>query len=192
MRSLERVYAVLERMQGAGVPLLVHGEVTDPSVDVFEREVAFIDRVLDPLLRRFTELKVVFEHITTRAAVQFVTAAPRRVAATLTPQHLLLDRNALFAGGLRPHHYCLPVLKTEDDREALLAAATSGDPHFFLGTDSAPHARSAKEAACGCAGIFSAHAAIELYAEAFESAGALQRLRGIRQRVRCGLLRSAP
>ena len=178
VRSLERVYAVLERMQGAGVPLLVHGEVTDPSVDVFEREVAFIDRVLDPLLRRFTELKVVFEHITTRAAVQFVTAAPRRVAATLTPQHLLLDRNALFAGGLRPHHYCLPVLKTEDDREALLAAATSGDPHFFLGTDSAPHARSAKEAACGCAGIFSAHAAIELYAEAFESAGALQRLEG--------------
>ncbi len=178
VRALERVYAVLERMQDLGVPLLVHGEVTDPSVDVFDREVAFIDRVLDPLLRRFTELKVVFEHITTRSAVQFVTAAQRRVGATLTPQHLLLNRNALFAGGLQPHHFCLPVLKTEDDREALLAAATSGDPRFFLGTDSAPHARSAKEAACGCAGIFSAHAAIELYAEAFESAGALQRLEG--------------
>ena len=178
VHALERVDAVLERMQGAGVPLLVHGEVTDPSVDVFDREAVFIDRVLDPLLRRFAELKVVFEHITTRSAVQFVTGAARRLAATLTPQHLLLNRSALFAGGLRPHHYCLPVLKTETDREALLAAATSGDPHFFLGTDSAPHARSAKEAACGCAGIFSAHAAIELYAEAFESAGALQRLEG--------------
>ncbi len=178
VRTLEHVYAVLERMQDLGVPLLVHGEVTDPSVDVFDREIAFIDRILDPLLRRFTELKVVFEHITTRSAVQFVTAAQRRVAATLTPQHLLLNRNALFAGGLQPHHYCLPVLKTEDDREALLAAATSGDPRFFLGTDSAPHARSAKEAACGCAGIFSAHAAIELYAEAFECAGALERLEG--------------
>jgi dihydroorotase len=178
VRSLDRVHAVLERMQELGVPLLVHGEVTDPSVDIFDRELAFIDRVLDPLLRRFTQLKVVFEHITTRSAVQFVTAATRRVGATLTPQHLLLNRNALFAGGLQPHHYCLPVLKTEDDREALLAAATSGDPRFFLGTDSAPHARSAKEAACGCAGIFTAHAALELYAEAFESAGALQRLEG--------------
>jgi dihydroorotase len=178
VRSLDRVHAVLERMQELGVPLLVHGEVTDPSVDIFDRELAFIDRVLDPLLRRFTQLKVVFEHITTRSAVQFVTAATRRVGATLTPHHLLLNRNALFAGGLQPHHYCLPVLKTEDDREALLAAATSGDPRFFLGTDSAPHARSAKEAACGCAGIFTAHAALELYAEAFESAGALQRLEG--------------
>jgi dihydroorotase len=178
VRSLDRVHAVLERMQELGVPLLVHGEVTDPSVDIFDRELAFIDRVLDPLLRRFTQLKVVFEHITTRSAVQFVTAATRRVGATLTPQHLLLNRNALFAGGLQPHHYCLPVLKTEDDREALLAVATSGDPRFFLGTDSAPHARSAKEAACGCAGIFSAHAALELYAEVFESAGALQRLEG--------------
>jgi dihydroorotase len=178
VRSIERVYPVLERMQQLGVPLLVHGEVTDPSVDIFDREAVFIDRVLDPLLKRFAALKVVFEHITTRAAVQFVTATPQRLGATLTPQHLLLNRSALFAGGLRPHHYCLPVLKTEHDREALTAAATSGDPRFFLGTDSAPHARPAKEAACGCAGIFSAHAAIELYAEAFEAAGALQRLEG--------------
>jgi dihydroorotase len=178
VRSVERVYPVLERMQELGLPLLVHGEVTDPSVDIFDRETVFIDRVLDPLLKRFAALKVVFEHITTRAAVQFVTATQQRLGATLTPQHLLLNRSALFAGGLRPHHYCLPVLKTEHDREALIAAATSGDPRFFLGTDSAPHARPAKEAACGCAGIFSAHAAIELYAEAFEAAGALQRLEG--------------
>lgn len=178
VRSVERVYPVLERMQELGVPLLMHGEVTDPSVDIFDREAAFIDRVLDPLLKRFAALKVVFEHITTRAAVQFVTATQQRLGATLTPQHLLLNRSALFAGGLRPHHYCLPVLKTEHDREALIAAATSGDPRFFLGTDSAPHGRSAKEAACGCAGIFSAHAAIELYAEAFEAAGTLQRLEG--------------
>jgi dihydroorotase len=165
-------------MQELGVPLLVHGEVTDPSVDIFDREAVFIDRVLEPLLTRFAALKVVFEHITTRAAVQFVTATRQRLGATLTPQHLLLNRSALFAGGLRPHHYCLPVLKTEADREALVAAATSGDARFFLGTDSAPHARATKEAACGCAGIFSAHAAIELYAEAFEAAGALQRLEG--------------
>jgi len=178
VRSVERVYPVLERMQALGLPLLVHGEVTDPSVDIFDRETVFIDRVLDPLLKRFAALKVVFEHITTRTAVQFVTATQQRLGATLTPQHLLLNRSALFAGGLRPHHYCLPVLKTEHDREALIAAATSGDPRFFLGTDSAPHARPAKEAACGCAGIFSAHAAIELYAEAFEAAGALQRLEG--------------
>ena len=178
VRSVERVYPVLERMQELGVPLLVHGEVTDPSVDIFDREAVFIDRVLDPLLKRFAALKVVFEHITTRAAVQFVAATQQRLGATLTPQHLLLNRSALFAGGLRPHHYCLPVLKTEHDREALTAAATGGDPRFFLGTDSAPHARSAKEAACGCAGIFSAHAAIELYAEAFEAAGAMQRLEG--------------
>jgi dihydroorotase len=178
VRSVERVYPVLERMQELGLPLLVHGEVTDPSVDIFDREAVFIDRVLDPLLKRFATLKVVFEHITTRAAVQFVTATQQRLGATLTPQHLLLNRSALFAGGLRPHHYCLPVLKTERDREALIAAGTSGDPRFFLGTDSAPHARLAKEAACGCAGIFSAHAAIELYAEAFEAAGALQRLEG--------------
>jgi dihydroorotase len=178
VRSVERVYPALERMQELGVPLLVHGEVADPSVDIFDREAVFIDQVLDPLLNRFTALKVVFEHITTRAAVQFVTATKQHLGATLTPQHLLLNRSALFAGGLRPHHYCLPVLKTEADRETLIAAATSGDPRFFLGTDSAPHARPAKEAACGCAGIFSAHAAIELYAEAFEALGALDRLEG--------------
>jgi dihydroorotase len=178
VRSIEQVHSVLERMQALSMPLLVHGEVTDPAVDVFEREQRFIDRVLEPLVRRFTQLKVVFEHITTRAAVQFVSASRPGIAATLTPQHLLLNRNALFSGGLRPHHFCLPVLKTEADREALLSAAASGDQRFFLGTDSAPHARSAKEAGCGCAGIFSAHAAIELYAEAFESAGALGRLQG--------------
>ncbi|HZF24890.1 MAG TPA: dihydroorotase [Steroidobacteraceae bacterium] len=178
VRMLQRVYGVLEQMQSAGMPLLVHGEVTDPSVDVFDREERFIDKVLEPLLRRYAQLKVVLEHITTRAAVQFVRGERTGVAATITPQHLLLNRNALFAGGLRPHHYCLPVLKTESDREAVLTAATSGDPRFFLGTDSAPHARSTKETACGCAGMFSAHAAIELYAEAFESAAALERLQG--------------
>ena len=176
--SLARVYGVLERMQALAMPLLVHGEVTDPQVDVFEREQRFIDRVLEPLVRKFADLKVVFEHITTRTAVQFVKAARPGIAATITPQHLLLNRNALFAGGLRPHHYCLPVLKSEADREALVSAATSGDQRFFLGTDSAPHARQAKETAYGCAGIFSAHAAIELYAEAFEAAGALDRLQG--------------
>jgi dihydroorotase len=176
VRNLERVYGVLEQMQSCAIPLLVHGEVTDPAVDVFDREARFIDGVLEPLVRRFAQLKVVFEHITTRAAVQFVRGAREGVAATITPQHLLLNRNALFAGGLRPHYYCLPVLKAEGDREAVLDAAVSGDRRFFLGTDSAPHARSAKEGACGCAGIFSAHAAIELYAEAFEAAGALERL----------------
>ena len=178
VRSIERVYGVLERMQALGMPLLVHGEVTSPEVDVFEREQRFIDRVLEPLVRQFARLKIVFEHITTRAAVQFVKASRPGIAATVTPQHLLLNRNALFAGGLRPHHYCLPVLKSEADREALVSAATSGDQRFFLGTDSAPHARLAKETACGCAGIFSAHAAIELYAEAFEAVGALDRLQG--------------
>ncbi|HKE44506.1 MAG TPA: dihydroorotase [Steroidobacteraceae bacterium] len=178
VRTVERVYDVLERLQSVGLPLLVHGEVTDPAVDIFDREERFIERVLEPLVRRFAQLKIVFEHITTRAAVQFVRGARAGVGATITPQHLLLNRNALFAGGIRPHHYCLPVLKTESDREAVLAAATSGEPKFFLGTDSAPHARSAKETACGCAGIFSAHAAIELYAEAFEAAGALERLQG--------------
>jgi dihydroorotase len=178
VHNLERVYGVLEQMQSSGMPLLVHGEVTDPAVDVFDREARFIDGVLEPLVRRFARLKVVLEHITTRTAVQFVRGARAGVAATITPQHLLLNRNALFAGGIRPHHYCLPVLKAESDREAVLGAAVSGDPRFFLGTDSAPHARSAKECASGCAGIFSAHAAIELYAEAFEAAGALERLQG--------------
>ena len=176
--DVRRIDAVLERMAKLSMVLQVHGEVTDPNVDVFDREARFIDEVLRPLTDRHPGLRVVFEHITTRAAVQFVSAARPGIAATVTPQHLLMNRNALFAGGLRPHHYCLPVLKAEADRAALLAAVAGGDERFFLGTDSAPHARHAKEAACGCAGIFSAHAGIELYAEAFEGAGALDKLEG--------------
>lgn len=171
-----RIGPALERMSEAGIVLEVHGEVTDPRVDIFEREARFIDEVLAPLCERHPRLRVVLEHVTTRRAVEFVRAARTGVAATITPQHLLLNRNALFAGGIRPHHFCLPVLKSERDREALVEAATSGEARFFLGTDSAPHARRAKEAACGCAGVFSAHAAIELYAEAFEAAGRLERL----------------
>jgi dihydroorotase len=174
--DIRKVDAVLSRMEERDLVLEVHGEVTDPQVDVFDREARFIDEVLTDLATRFPRLRIVFEHITTRAAVQFVLGSRPGIAATLTPQHLLMNRNALFAGGLRPHHYCLPVLKSEPDREALNAAVASGDPRFFLGTDSAPHARGAKESACGCAGIFSAHGAIELYAEAFEAAGALARL----------------
>ncbi|MFO1408898.1 MAG: dihydroorotase [Steroidobacteraceae bacterium] len=174
--DIARIEAVLERMAAVDLPLLVHGEVTDPAVDVFDREARFIDAVLAPLLARHPRLRVVLEHVTTRAGVDFVRGARAGVAATLTPQHLLLNRNALFAGGLRPHHYCLPVLKREDDRRALIEAVAAGDPRFFLGSDSAPHARHAKEHACGCAGIFSAHAGIELYAEAFEQAGMLPRL----------------
>ena len=173
VRSLD---AVLERMEELDLVLQVHGEVTDPAVDVFEREARFIDTVLAPLAARHARLRIVFEHITTRAAVEFVLNGRAGIAATVTPQHLLMNRNALFAGGLRPHHYCLPVLKAEEDRAALLAAVVRGSPRFFLGTDSAPHTRAAKEAACGCAGIFSAHAAIELYAEAFAAAGALDKL----------------
>jgi len=172
----QRIEAVLARMSELDLVLQVHGEVTASTVDVFEREARFIDTVLAPLVERFAKLRVVFEHITTRAGAEFVRQARAGVVATITPQHLLMNRNALFAGGLRPHHYCLPVLKSEADRAALVSAATSGNPKFFLGTDSAPHARSAKEAACGCAGIFSAHAGIELYAEAFDAAGALPRL----------------
>ncbi len=176
--DLARLGPVLERMQAVGLPLLVHGEVTDAAVDVFDRERVFIERVLVDLVRRFPALKLVFEHVTTAEAVEFVAAQGPNVAATVTPQHLLLNRNALFRGGIRPHHYCLPVLKREPHRAALVAAVASGNPKFFLGTDSAPHARLTKEAACGCAGIYSAHAAIELYAEAFEAAGALDRLEG--------------
>lgn len=176
--DLRTVYPVLGAMEEHGIPLLVHGEVTDPEVDIFDRECVFIDRVLTPLLRQFSGLKIVFEHITTKEAVDFVVAGPRHLAATLTAHHLLLNRNALFEGGIRPHHYCLPVLKRERDREALLQAATSGDPKFFLGTDSAPHPVEAKETACGCAGIYTAHAAIELYAEAFEQKGKLDKLEG--------------
>ena len=173
---VSRCFHTLEKMAELGMPLLVHGEVTDPEVDVFDREPVFIEEVLSPLLARFPGLKVVLEHITTREAVQFVEVTGPNVAATITAHHLLLNRNALFLGGIRPHHYCLPVLKRESHREALVAAATSGNPKFFLGTDSAPHARGTKEAACGCAGIHTAHAALELYAVAFEEAGALDRL----------------
>jgi dihydroorotase len=174
--DVRRLDAVFERMAEAGLVLQVHGEVTDPAVDVFEREERFIDTVLAPLSARHARLRIVFEHITTRAALEFVQGARAGVAATVTPQHLLMNRNALLAGGLRPHHYCLPVLKAEKHRVALLAAVASGSPRLFLGTDSAPHARGAKEAACACAGIFSAHAGIELYAEAFAAAGALGKL----------------
>ena len=174
--DLKKCSATLARMEKLGVPLLVHGEVTDPSVDIFDREAVFIDTVLMPLLRDFPALKLVLEHITTRDGIEFVRDSGANVAGTLTAHHLLLNRNALLAGGIRPHHYCLPVLKRETHRQALLAAAISGSPKFFLGTDSAPHAQSAKETACGCAGCYTAHAGIELYAAAFEAAGALDRL----------------
>ncbi|PKO62269.1 MAG: dihydroorotase, partial [Betaproteobacteria bacterium HGW-Betaproteobacteria-17] len=163
-------------MEEVGMPLLLHGEVVDPEVDVFDREAVFIERHLTRLLRDFPKLKIVLEHITTRQAAEFVAAAPANVAATITVHHLLYNRNAMFRGGIRPHMFCLPVLKREQHRQALVAAAISGNPKFFLGTDSAPHAVGAKETACGCAGIYSAHAAIELYAEAFEDAGALDKL----------------
>ncbi len=174
--AIEKVYPVLERMEARGMVLCVHGEATGPEVDVFDREDVFIDRILEPLVRRFPGLRIVFEHITTASAVAFVREAGARIGATITAHHLLLNRNAIFAGGVRPHHYCLPVLKREKHRLALLEAATSGEPAFFLGTDSAPHSRTAKEAACGCAGCYTAHAGIELYAEAFEQADALDRL----------------
>ena len=175
---ISRCFLTLEKMEQLGLPLLIHGEVTDPMVDVFDREKAFVDEVLGPIVDRFSSLKVVLEHVTTRDAVQYVEVTGPNVAATITPQHLLLNRNALFLGGIRPHHYCLPVLKREEHREALVEAAISGNPKFFLGTDSAPHSRVTKEAACGCAGVYSAHAAIELYATAFEEAGAIDKLEG--------------
>ncbi len=174
--DVRRIDAVLERMSERSLTLQVHGEVVDPGADIFDREALFIDQVLAPLVTRHPRLRVVFEHVTTRAAVEYVCGARPGVAATVTPQHLLLNRNALFQGGIRPHLYCLPVLKREADREALRAVLARGEPRFFLGTDSAPHARHLKEAACGCAGIFSAHAGIELYAEVFEQLGALERL----------------
>ena len=174
--DIRRVEDALAAMEEAGLPLLLHGEVTDPQIDLFDREAVFIEQVLEPLLQRRPGLRVVLEHITTSRAVEFVTAAPANVGATITVHHLLYNRNAMFQGGIRPHYYCLPVLKRESHREALVSAAISGNPRFFLGTDSAPHATSAKETACGCAGIYTAHAAIELYAEAFEAAGALDKL----------------
>jgi dihydroorotase len=176
--DIRHIDAVLARMAELGVVLQVHGEVTHEHVDIFDREQRFIDEVLAPLVDRHQTLKVVFEHITTRAAVDFVAGARAGVAATITPQHLLFNRNEIFRGGIRPHFYCLPILKTEPDRQALIAAATGGNPRFFLGTDSAPHARGTKESSCGCAGMYSAHAALELYAEAFEEAGALDKLEG--------------
>ncbi len=174
--DLRRCWPVLDAMQRCGMPLLVHGEVTDPAVDVFDRESVFIDTVLDPLRRDFPALRVVFEHITTRQAAQYVAQARGPIAATITAHHLLYNRNAIFAGGLRPHWYCLPVLKREEHRRALLEAATSGDARFFLGTDSAPHAARLKEHAAACAGCYTAPHALELYATAFEQAGALGRL----------------
>jgi len=176
--DIQKVYGVLAHMEKVGMRLLIHGESPQADVDVFDREAHFMDTVLQPLLDRFPKLQVVFEHITTARAVEFVKAARAGVAATITPQHLLHNRNAIFLGGIRPHYYCLPVLKREQDRQALLEAATCGNSRFFLGTDSAPHEQSTKENACGCAGMFTAHAAIELYAEAFESVGRLDRLEG--------------
>ena len=174
--DIKHIDAVLSALAEVNMPLLVHGEVTRPEVDVFDREACFIEEVLKPTLERHPDLRVVFEHITTRQAVEFITRADDRLAATLTVQHLMMNRNAMFEGGLHPHHYCLPVLKREVHREALLEAASSGHPRFFLGTDSAPHPRNKKESACGCAGIYSAFAGIEFYAEIFEQAGALDRL----------------
>ncbi len=176
--DLRKVGAVLAAMEANGLPLLVHGEVTDAHVDVFDREHEFIERLLRPLVAQYPKLRLVLEHITTRQAAEFVATAGPNIAATITAHHLLLNRNALFQGGVRPHHYCLPVLKREEHRQALLKAAASGDPKFFLGTDSAPHARHTKETDCGCAGVYSAYSAIELYAEAFESVGALDKLEG--------------
>jgi len=168
----------LEKMAEQGLPLLVHGEVTASHVDIFDREKVFIDEVLQPLTMRLPQLKIVFEHITTKDAVEFVLSAGANVAATITPHHLHYNRNAMLAGGIRPHYYCLPIIKRESHREALVKAAVSADPKFFLGTDSAPHAQNAKESACGCAGIYSSHAAIELYTEVFEQANALDKLEG--------------
>ncbi len=169
---------VLEALQEADLPLLIHGEVVDPAVDIFDRERVYLETILSQVLKQYPRLRIVLEHITTREAVQFVEQAPANIAATITAHHLLLNRNAMLVGGIRPHHYCLPVLKRELHRQALLNAATSGNPKFFLGTDSAPHPQGAKEAACGCAGMYTSHAAIELYAEAFESVDALEKLEG--------------
>jgi dihydroorotase len=174
--SLKNLYPVMEAMEKNDLPLLVHGEVTDSDVDVFDRERIFLERELQPLLQNFPNLRVVVEHITTRDAADFVESATERVAATITAHHLLLNRNALFDGGIRPHHYCLPVLKREEHRQRLIAAAISGNPKFFAGTDSAPHARHSKENSCGCAGIYTAFGAVELYAEVFDNADSLDKL----------------
>jgi dihydroorotase len=178
VNSLEALYPVLEEMEAVDLPLLVHGEVTDARVDIFDREAAFIEQHLAPIVARFPGLRVVLEHITTADAVEFVRGAGERVAATITAHHLLLNRNDMLVGGIRPHYYCLPILKRREHQRALREAATSGEASFFLGTDSAPHARSAKESPCGCAGVYSAHASLELYAEVFDEMGALDRLEG--------------
>ncbi|KAF7783804.1 dihydroorotase [Pseudoalteromonas rubra] len=176
--DIENIYHILEVMQEVGMLLLVHGEVTDSSIDIFDREKVFIETKLKKVVDAFPKLKIVLEHITTQDAVEFVESAPENVAATITAHHLLYNRNHMLAGGIRPHYYCLPILKRNTHQQALLRAATSGSKKFFLGTDSAPHAKDKKEAACGCAGAYTAHAAIELYAEAFEEAGALDKLEG--------------
>jgi dihydroorotase len=176
--DITKAYPAIKAMAESGLPLLVHGEVTDPGVDIFDREAVFIERVLKPVLDAIPDLKLVMEHITTKQAAKFVQQAGDNVAATITPQHLLYNRNAIFQGGIRPHYFCLPILKREQHREALVEAATSGSSRYFLGTDSAPHAQSTKESSCGCAGMFSAYSAIELYTEAFEKAGALDKLEG--------------
>ena len=177
--NITNIYPVLEAMQNEGVPLLVHGEVTDPEVDIFDREAVFIEKILDRVVKDFPGLKIVLEHITTKEAVDYVLECKNNMAATITAHHLLANRNHMLVGGIKPHYYCLPVLKRQNpDQKLLLKAATSGNPKFFLGTDSAPHGREQKESACGCAGIFSAHAAIELYAEAFDGEGAIERLEG--------------
>jgi dihydroorotase len=176
--DFSKTYPVLEAMQKHNIPLLLHGEVTSSDIDIFDREAIFIETILEPLLKDFPELKVVLEHITTSQAVDFVKSAPKNIAATITPQHLLFNRNDIFVGGIRPHYYCLPILKREQHRQALVTAATSGNPKFFLGTDSAPHSQSAKESSCGCAGMYSSHAAIELYAEVFDDNNAIEKLEG--------------
>jgi dihydroorotase len=177
--SLPKTYPVLEQMQKEGVPLLIHGEVTHSDIDIFDREAVFIDTILEPLVSMFPELKIVLEHITTKDSVEFVTESKSTIGATITAHHLLANRNHMLVGGIKPHYYCLPVLKRKaPHQDALITAATSGSPKFFLGTDSAPHYQNEKESACGCAGIFSAHAAIELYAEAFEKVNKLDMLEG--------------
>ena len=178
VRDLNQVDAVLNTMQQEGVPLLIHGEVVDKSVDIFDREAVFIEQHLIPLRQKFPELKIVLEHITTQQAVDYVLSQDDKIAATITPHHLLLNRNAMFEGGIQPHYYCLPIIKRETHRQALLQAATSGNSKFFLGTDSAPHLKQFKETSCGCAGIYSAHAALELYASVFEEQNALDKLEG--------------
>ncbi len=178
VRDIQKVYPVIEAMEKHDLPLLMHGEVVDSEIDVFDREAVFIDRHLSPLVKHFPGLRMVMEHITTQSAVEFVASSPENVASTITAHHLLLNRNAMFEGGLRPHHYCLPLIKRETHRQALVKAAISGNPKYFLGTDSAPHPKGAKEAECGCAGIYTARDALAFYAEVFDSAGALDQLEG--------------